>query len=219
MTTTTTVPLANGVRSTKAPLPPARRRPAVRNRGRIVAGVLLLAASALAAVLVYGNLGQRRSVLVVARTVQAGAVIERSDLKTARVATDAGVETIDANSSARVIGRRAAVSLVPGSLLVSGAIAEGPSVPAGSAVTGAVLKAGQYPIGLRPGEAVLVVLTPEATQATDRTASDPVPATVVGIEEQRDGGIVVSLAVPSSAAPDLAVAGAQGRVTLVAASR
>lgn len=216
---TTTVPRTNGVRRATTPIPSLRRPPALRNRGRVAAGVLLLAASALAAVLVYGNLGQRRSVLVVARPVQAGAVIERLDLKTARVATDAGVETIDAHSAEQIIGRRAAVSLVPGTLFVSGAVAEGPSVPAGSAVTGAVLKAGQYPIGLRPGEAVLVVLTPEAASPADRTASEPVPATVVAIAEQRDGGIVVSLAVPSSAAPDLAVAGAQGRVTLVASVR
>ena len=213
----TTVPLPNAVRRPTASMQPTRKPPALRNRGRVVAGVLLLAASALAAVLVYGNLGQRRSVLVVAHAVQAGAVIERADLKAARVATDADVQTIAADSSDRVVGRRAAVSLVPGSLLVSGAVAEGPTVPVGLAVTGAVLKAGQYPTGLRAGEAVLVVLIPEVT--ADGTTGGPVPATVVSVEEQRDGGIVVSLAVSPSAAPDLAVAGAQGRVTLVAASR
>lgn len=218
MTITTMQPRTEA-RNTAPSIVPTRRAPVVRNRGRVAAGALLLAASALAAVLVYGNLGHRRSVLVMTRTVQPGAVIEATDLTTARVATDAGVETVGTNERSRVIGRRAAVALTPGSLLVSRAIAGGPIVAAGSSVTGAVLKPGHYPLGLRAGEAVFAVVMSDPIETTTRTRHDPVAATVVAIEAQRDGGLAVSLAVPAADAPSLAIAGAQGRMTIVTAPR
>ena len=72
-------------------VPPPRGQALARNRGRIALGVLLLAVSALLAVAVYSNLGDRQPVLVVARTIDPGDVIEADDVAVVRLAAEPGV--------------------------------------------------------------------------------------------------------------------------------
>lgn len=192
------------------PAPTTRRQAVVRNRGRVAVGIFTLALAGLLAVLVYGNVGQRHPVIAVAKTVDPGQVITLADLRIVRVSTDPDVQTIGASQRSAIVGQRAAIRLLPGSLLTPDAVTRGRVVAAGSSTVGAVVKSGQYPLGLRAGDAVQVVVTGGA--AGDR----PVDATIVAISSTGgSNGTAISLAVPQEAAVRIAVAGAEGRLLLV----
>src|SRR5581483_1729364 len=103
----------------------------------------------LLAVLVYGNVGQRHEVLAVARTVDPGQVISAEDLTVVRVAADPDVRTLAASARSSIVGQRAAVRLLPGSLLSPDAVTKGDVIGPGFSVIGAIVKPGQYPPGLR----------------------------------------------------------------------
>ena len=210
--TATSPPRTNGKR------PPLRRTSAsaqavTRNRGRIAAGVVVLATSAVLAVLVYGNLGHRAPALAAARAVDPGQVITDADLKVVNVATDPGAAIVPASDRSRIVGRRATVGLVPGALLAPGSVSDGPSLPAGSTLVGTVLKPGQYPIGLREGDAVEVFIA--GGDSSSSGSPGAVTATVAAISSHSGpDGTAVSLAVPADRAAALARAGAEGRLLL-----
>lgn len=182
-----------------------------RNRGRIAAGAALLAAGAVLAVLVYGNLGDRSPVLVVAREVSPGEVIEPGDVKVVRVSVDREVATIAASRRSEIVGQRAAVGLQPGMLLSTASVTDGPAMPSGSTVIGAVVKPGQYPLGLHEGDEVIVLLAGETTDRSD----GGVHALIVSVSS-RSGpeGTAISLAVPAGEAAPLARAGAESGILL-----
>jgi Flp pilus assembly protein CpaB len=206
---------------------PARsetQRASARSRSRVLIGALVLAVGALGGAVLLGNAGHRRPVVVAARAVRAGEVIGAPDLTTARVAADPGVATIPAGNETALVGKLAAVALVPGALVAPADVASGPGPTAGQAVIGATLKAGQAPIGLRAGDTVLIVPMPTqqgSTATTTSGGSAPWSGTVVAVATIPDtgGSIKVSLAVPPEAAATLAVAGAQGNLALVLEQR
>src|SRR3546814_8259444 len=68
MTTITRPASPDARRRLDGAVPPPRGQALARNRGPIALGVLILAVSALLAVAVYSNIGDRQPVLVVART-------------------------------------------------------------------------------------------------------------------------------------------------------
>lgn len=181
-----------------------------RHRGRIGAGAVLLTISAILAVLVYGNLGDRSAVLAAAAEIRPGQMIEESDVKVVRVAADPDVATVPASRRADIVGKRAAVGLTPGSLLAPESVTAGPGIPAGNTIIGAVVKPGQYPIGLREGDEIVVLVVSEGSEN-----SSGVEAVIVSVSS-RSGpeGTAIALAVPSANVSALARAGAQGRLIL-----
>lgn len=220
----TTVVTGNGSGERGRPAPPDHRRAmprfTARKRSRILAGLVVLIVSSLAAAVLYADAGERRPVLAVARPVAAGQTIRAADLREVLVAADHGLDTLAANRRSQVIGRTAAVPLVPGSLLSGGQLAEGAIVDPDRAVVGALLKAGHYPAGLRAGDQVLAFIIPPDSA----TGDDPVPAgvgaVVVEVREGSDAAsVTVSLAVDPNDAGALAIAAARGRLTLVRAPR
>lgn len=226
--TTTPVPgNGNGVlrhRSPNAVQPVgATAKAAARNRTRIISGAFVLVVSALVAGLLYANIGNRHPVIAIARPVAAGQIIQATDLHEVLAGSVDGIRTTPWSSRASVVGRTAAVSLIPGSLLNPSQLATGPAIDPAAAVVGAVLKPGQFPAGLRSGDKVLaIVLPPEAASATGQADVDPpIAATVAAIETLPDsaGSVSVSLAVPPGDSATLAVAGARGRLALVLAPR
>lgn len=189
---------------------------AARHRGRIAAGVALMVLSALLAVLVYGNLGQREPVLAAARDLAPGQVITDADLKVVHVAAGPGVALVPAAQRASLIGQRTAVGLPPGSLLTPAAMRAGPAVSAGSTVIGTVVKPGQYPIGLREGDEVTVLVAAPAAGSNTAGSASGVDAVIVAVSTRTGPeGTAVALAVPAAEAPALALAGAEGRLVLV----
>ena len=217
---------SNGTTRATSPLPapPALASSAQRNRSRVAAGALILVVCTLAAVVVYGRVGDRRAVLAVARAVDVGETVEAGDLRVVHVSTDPGLQTIPATQRSRVLGQPAAVRLMPGSLLSPAEIGEGATLPAGMALVGAVLKPGQFPLGLAPGDTVALVATPASGAGVAVTAdsvAEPPTATVVAVDRAADatGNTTVSLQLPANAASLIAGAGAAGRLNLVVVGR
>jgi hypothetical protein len=196
---------------------------AARHRTRIVAGAALLAFSALAAVVLYGSVGDRQPVLAVARPVAAGQTLTAKDFRVVNVSAEPGVRTVPAAQQARLVGRTATIALTPGALLSPAQVGDGPVLPAGSVIVGAILKPGHFPLGLRTGDSVLLV----PLRGAGGSASDPSPAgqelaspigsTVAAIERLADSGgaSAISLAVDPDVAPTVAAAGAEGRLSVI----
>lgn len=194
---------------------------ASRNRTRIAVGVFAMLACALGAGVAFTTAADRSPVLVVARPVTAGSTIESSDLREELVGSSPAASTVAASRRASIVGRTAAVDLVPGSLLSSSQVSDGPAAGTGQAVVGATLKEGQFPVELGVGDHVLAIVLPsESADPTGGATPTPIAATVVGVRPLDDGGgIAVSLAVRPDQAPALAVAGARARLSLVLAPR
>lgn len=190
---------------------------AARHRGRVAAGVALMVLSALLAVLIYGNLGQREPVLAAARELAPGQVITDADLKVVNVAAGPGVALVPAAQRSSLVGQRAAVGLGPGALLTPASMRGGPAVPAGNTVIGTVVKPGQYPIGLREGDQVMVLVAGAAsTSGAPNAPSGGVDAVIVAVSTRTGPeGTAVALAVPAAEAAALALAGAEGRLVLM----
>lgn len=190
--------------------------------------VLVLACTLLVMTLV-ARAGGRRPVLALVRAVPAGATITEGDLRTVTVAGGDGVALVAGTDRGAVIGRPAAVPLVPGSLLSAGQV--GPAVvpAAGRAVVGVAVKPGQYPPRLTAGDHVNVVIRPVAATVStssaftvsahpdDSSAPVSVPGIVLDVDPGGDGGAgaVVTVEVAVGPADMVAVAAGAGQVGFV----
>lgn len=219
---------SNGAKRATPSLPPpgnlASTFGAQRNRSRVAAGGLLLAICTLAAIVVYGRVGDRQAVLAMARTVDVGEVVEAKDLRVVQVSSDAGVRSVPATDRTRIVGHPAAVRLVAGSLLSPAEIGEGAGLADGMALIGTVLKAGQFPLSLAPGDTVALVTSAASGSdpiVTSEATAAPPTATVVAVETGVDatGNTAVTLQLPTETAAMVAGAGAGGRLNLIVVDR
>jgi hypothetical protein len=132
----------------------------VRNRRNVrwmAVGVLAVCLGGLGAALLYGNVSNAHTVLVVKRTVYRDQVITASDIGAASVVPAAGVETVATDQLDSVVGHTALSDLVEGSLLSPRSFGE-PLVEAGSVRIGLRLPAGRLPSApMPPGTEVLLV--------------------------------------------------------------
>lgn len=197
--------------------PQAAKSPRSRNTGRVAIGLIVLALSALGAVVLFSSAADRVAVICIDRNVEVGQKLTEADLREVSIAGGSGLRSISADDARSVVGRTATVRLLAGSLLNPDQIADGPTLPEGTVIAGAVLKGGQYPVGLAIGDTVDVI---ETTTPDASGAGQPVvrgTATVIDIAEPDDGQsqMLVSLAVPADSATAVSAAGAAGRLSLV----
>ncbi len=197
--------------------PKAAKSPRSRNTGRVAIGLIVLALSALGAVVLFSSAADRVAVIGIDRNVEVGQKLTEADLREVSIAGGGGLRSISADDAGSVVGRTATVRLLAGSLLNPDQIADGPTLPEGTVIAGAVLKGGQYPVGLAIGDTVDVI---ETTTPDASGAGQPVvrgTATVIDIAEPDDGQsqMLVSLAVPADSATAVSAAGAAGRLSLV----
>lgn len=202
---------------------PVRRR----NWPRVGAGIALSVVCGAVFVLLYASAGSRHPFLAVAQPVSVGQAITASDLTTARVSSDSALLPIPADDASLVVGRRAVVALVPGTLLTGADLSSGPLLGPGEASVGLDLKPGQVPDGLLPGESVVVIETassdPDLSQDSSN-ASPGAPTVLVGqalvlsvIEPTSDSATndtQVTLAVPADVAADIAAVSSAGDVAV-----
>jgi hypothetical protein len=189
----------------------------------VLLGLLLIVFSAVAVALYASSVGHRRAVLVVTRPVQAGSVIASADLGEVRISADPTLHSIPASQRDRIVGKAAAVTLVPGELVTFGELSSGPRLAAGQAVVGLSLRPGQFPASLRPPDQVMVVDTgPMAEGSASGSATPFTPTVLVGRAEvlsldlAADGQTTVASIITSeSLAPEVVEAGAKGGVSLV----
>lgn len=196
--------------------PPPQPRPS-RNVSGILLGVVIVVFCAVAVAAFTASIGHRRSVLVVTRSVNAGAVIHDSDLGEAHLPPDPALRTVAASRRALVVGRVAGVNLAPGTLLAESELATGPQADAAHAIVGLALKAGQFPTGLRPLDTVTVVETSPASSLGPPDAvvlieGAQVTSTAIAADGQTT---VISVLVPRPAAPAVAGGAARGQISLV----
>ncbi|MFF4189069.1 SAF domain-containing protein [Streptomyces sp. NPDC001691] len=185
----------------------------------------LVAAGAVGNYLYWTQNGQRSPVLVMARDVPAGTVIQDADLAEASVALDPALKAIGTAQRAQVVGKRAAVELLPGVLLAPGQVTSRTLVHQDEQLVGLNLKPGQLPDSpLKPEDRVEVVFTGDNGATTAGRNSKPDqpsgPATVaarvvrVGSKQDSTGQQVIDVAVTSADGPRLAAQAAAGTVAL-----
>lgn len=203
-----------------APGPPSLLKAATRNRGRLALGVFLVTAFSLAAVTLFSGAGDRRPVLALRNAVAMGTPIQAADLTVVRVSVDPGLRVVPASERAKVVGRVAGVTLLPGTLLSPSQLDGGPALAAGRAIVGLALKPGQYPPGLRPGDPVLVVITPSANtgpaDGTGTTEPSVLRSKVISVEPRgpADPAEIVSVEIPELNVPAVISAASAGRTSL-----
>jgi SAF domain len=213
----------------------SRRRPLLAASG----AMLVVVCAGLGAV-VSGRAASRSSYLAVTRFVPAGVPISAPDLGTVSLPPTPGIAAVTLGELDAVLGRRSAVALEPGDLLVPADVASGPGLPAGRALVGASLATGQMPVELAPGDEVLVVASATGGPALSGDTSlgagagsrlvlarGTVVSTSAGAQSSDGqgglgaggaggaGGTVATLDVPEVDAPAVAAASSAGDVSLV----
>ncbi|WP_327591317.1 SAF domain-containing protein (plasmid) [Nonomuraea sp. NBC_00507] len=208
-------PAPAGIRRS-SPLPPLPRQ---RRRGLLALAVLLIVLGGLGALYLVTTLTDRTPVIVMARDVPVGQMFTEQDLTTAMLAADDTVAHMPGNQMGQVVGKVAAVDLAAGTLLPPTAVTTAQSPTAGQHLVALAVKPSQVPArGLRPGDQVVVVLTPaEEQQPSGANGAAPrsIPAVVSQVAgPNTDGFMVIDLVVREDDGPRLAVAAAGGHIAL-----
>lgn len=209
----------NGHRAVTPPAGPKLRKRERAQRGLIAAGVVLVLACGLGAGLLFENQGGKVSVIKVAKAVPAGHTIAAADLTTAQMASD-DIPAYAGNHMSEVVGKTAAVGLVPGQILNKAMVTSRPATPSGYVVAGVSLKPGALPAGgVSSGDQVMVILLPSQTAGSSSSGSGATvlenSVRVSASSPSSDGTTtVVSLLIPKADAPQLAQANNAGLVSL-----
>ncbi|MBQ0985875.1 flagellar biosynthesis protein FlgA [Streptomyces sp. F63] len=194
-----------------------------RKLGWVWAGLGAVVVSAVGFALAAQAVGERDQVLVLARDVPVGHVLKPGDVRAVQVAADAGV--VPAAERGAVLGRRARVPLVAGSLLAPAQL--GPKAafpPKGFSQVALAVEPGGAPPSLAAGERVAVLPGPDGTGAlpeNEEKKAAAVAGTVTGVRQAESAGgpRVVTVLVETAAArraaqlehPRVVVLPAQGR--------
>lgn len=137
-----------------------------------MASIVVVCASIATFAHTYASTNHQTAAIVVIETIQQGQVIRGSDLGQASVAVTSGVVPIPVSDASELSGKRAAVTIPAGSLLVTADVTGTRSIAAGDAVVGVALKAGQLPAsGVEPGDPVMIVETSSSGSALASSAS------------------------------------------------
>jgi hypothetical protein len=193
---------------------PRRRLPAL-----IALGMLLILGCAAIGAALFLRQGQTVSVLGIKAQVAQGQVITLDHLRRVSVRVDGSLPVVPEGRWREVVGKRAKVTLLPGTLLFQSQYAADGGLGPGESVVALALKPGQLPaVGLAPGDVVAVVQTPTKgtpgeSQATRRIAD---AARVRFARPLATGDTtVVDLIVPLRDAQDIAQAQALGEASII----
>jgi len=191
--------------------------------GHLGLAVLLVALGGLLAGFAFLASARVADCLAVARPVRAGTLITAADLTTVQINAAPGLAPIPAAQRQKVIGQRAAVTLVAGTLLTRAQLTSEPLVGPDQRQIAIGLKPERVPArALHPGDAVQLVVTPARVAGAANSAAivttppETVPAVVVDTRPPAtDGSIVVYVAVAEQDAPRLAGLAVDGRIAMV----
>ncbi|MFC7243838.1 SAF domain-containing protein [Catellatospora aurea] len=205
-----------------APIPVPRTAPRRRSVAQGALAVLLIIVGALTAAYVAQRIGSTQDYLAMARPVGKGALIAREDLVVVRVNQAVGLRPILAANAARVIGKRAVMALVPGTLLTLDQVTETPVPAPGHQLIGIALGEDKMPSASRlsVGAQVLLVVVPErgggSNDGPDLVPPRTVTATIVQLAAgARSGQWVINVEVATVDAPSVAALAAGDRIVLV----
>jgi flagella basal body P-ring formation protein FlgA len=192
-----------------------------RRSGVLAAGTALVVVGALGAAYLTQVVGDTVQVVAVARDVQPGERIERTDLTVADVSVDPALTPVPATRLTELVGQQAAVALPAGSLLTDAAVSHQVLPAAGQSLVGVALQSAQLPAEpLQAGDRIRIVDTPASQGEPPASTPQTIPGVVVSAGPADDSGLtVVDITVPSGQAADLAARVATGRIALVLDSR
>ncbi|MEV4198627.1 SAF domain-containing protein [Micromonospora globbae] len=208
----------NATAPTETPVNPPR---VVRQRrvrpGLLGLAVLLIALGGLGAAFAVTSVRATGSYLAVARPVEVGRQLTADDLRPVQVAGGQGLAPVPADRIDEVVGKRAAVSLAPGTLLTLAQVTDDPLLGPGEQQLALGLEPAEVPARqLHPGDKVLLVSTPD-DEATGPTAPGTrFPATVIDTRaSETDDEVVVYLALAVRDVPAVVALNAQDRIAVV----
>lgn len=204
---------------TETPVPQPRLR-SRRNPKWIALGIAALCLGALGSYVLYSDLAKSQTVVAVAATVYRGSLIEAADLTTVTVGSTPGIRTVPAADLDVLVGQRAAVDLVAGSLVPADAVSAAALPAQERAVVGISLVAGRAPEGfLTPGSPVrLVALPPDGAEPgyRDTYTNLAILARVVDTSPTADEmATLLNVDVAADQATTVGVLAAQNRLVVV----
>ncbi|MER7888858.1 SAF domain-containing protein [Micromonospora sp. NPDC094482] len=208
----------NGTGPVEAPVSPPK---VVRQRrmrpGLLGLAVLLIALGGLGAAFAVTSVRATGSYLAVARPVEVGRQLSADDLVPVQVAGGQGLSPVAADRLDEVVGKRAAVSLTPGTLLTMTQLTDDPLLGPGQQQVALGLDLAEVPAReLHPGDKVLLVSTPDDNAGPSATAGTRFEATVIDTStSENDGEVVVYLALAVRDVPAVVALNAQERIAVV----
>lgn len=194
--------------------PPERWSGRRRRVPHLLLGLVLIPACGFGGAVLATELGDRESVLALARPVAAGQVLAAQDLRPIAVAVDVGMDVIVASAAPMTVGQPFAYSLPEGTL-VTRSMLGAPQIPEqGKAIAAVGLKPGQFPSDLGAGTTVAVLLA--SGQGAPDVAAKSWTAVVLGVSGRENEQVtVVSLRMSESDGRALLLA-PTGQVSLLA---
>lgn len=224
-------PSADTEASLRQPSVVSVTRPTTRRPSWVLIGTLLVALSALLGAWVFTASSERVSVVVAARDIEPGEVIDAQDLRVVEMGATGQVRAVQSSQQDLIVGRAARGPIPAGTVLNTDLfVDQGQTIPTGMAVVGASLEAGAAPTSdLRAGDRVEVLaVVRTSTGSADDTAAEPsakliASGTVWSVERpstnSASGKLWVSILVPIEAQGAVAQAAADGllRLSLVGA--
>lgn len=206
-------------RSGRLPLPTRDRR-----TGLFALAVLLVALGAALSGLLVLRSGDRVDVIVTTGSIVAGQEITREQLGTVSVAVPNSLSVFRRSDADDLLGRFAAVDIMPGTLVTAEMVTDQPVPGPGQAVVSVSLPQSRLPTAaLQPGDHVRVLLAPprgeQAPQELRNLANGIVLADggrVLTVEaDEITGNTSLSLLMSGSEADAVALAAAKESVSLV----
>lgn len=173
-------------------------------------GVLLTVGSGLAVLVLSTGSGGSRELLVAARSIPAGHVIERADLRAVSVVGAEDVSAVRSGEVGQLLGRAASVPVAAGALIPADVVrGAGVLPPPGQVLLSIAVGPGVVPPMAGPGAAVRVLSAPLAgTQPAPAAVGKGWDAVLVDVRRAGSGETsVVSLQVAEADAAALAAAG------------
>ncbi|WJK33253.1 SAF domain-containing protein [Solwaraspora sp. WMMA2065] len=184
--------------------------------GLLGLAVLLIALGGLGSAFAVTSVRATGSYLAVARDVSVGTVLSADDLVTVQVAGGQAIKPVPASQLDQVVGLRAAVALVPGSLLTPAQLTNEPMIGPDQQQIALGLRADQVPARqLNPGDKLILVGTP--TRNASENAVTRFDATVIDVAADDRSGIIAYLALAARDVPAVVVLAAEDRIAVVLA--
>lgn len=197
------------------------RGPRRRSWALAAIGTLLTVGSTVFGLVVWNGSGTTRELLVAARAIPAGHVMEPADLRPVRVGAAEGVSAVAATGASDLVGRTASVPVAAGALIPADLVAgAGVLPPPGWVVLSVAVGPGVVPPEAGPGSAVRVLPTPApGAPGTGASTGRSWEAVLIGVAAWSGETAVVSLQVLEVDAAGVTAAGADIAIVVLSEPR
>ena len=188
--------------------------------GLLWLGVALVAVGGLIGWRVLTSIGTTSQYLAVSQTVQIGETLTADKLTTVRITADPALKPIPAGDINSVLGRYAAVPLIPGTLLTTAQVTAERAPKPGDQLVGIGLTRDRLPAErITPGRKVLLVITDKDNAGADQkpTTSGPLTITATAVDIKagtKDDQVLLNVAVPERDGPLVASRAAENRIVV-----